>query len=461
MLAVETNVPTHEGPGSTLQRPPPRPNPSSDPRLASSEPTPPDEPDHDAPSPHLAPLPSDDLFDVTPLAALHLLGAGIEALVRITGDIPPTPPPPGTHAPTNMRGMQAEKDVIVRTLSANSLARLRQQAEAEAEEARRQQKQQEQPPPIGQHHGDGHGVADNDRTTPPRDDDDAGTPAPSSSTPVHARLPPTPPPAKPLHMGIDGVHLRVASPCRNTDRAPGATPRSAATTTETTTAKTTFTFTTTTTPSLSSSSSSPSSSSRSPYYTIIGANAQPLNVQHAAIARKFYSKQAPPIGIPAYLQRLHRFCPMSTGVYLATSLYIYRLAVAERAIAVTPRNAHRLLLAGLRVAMKALEDLSYPHAKLARVGGVSATELARLEISFCFLAGFELAVGTEAMRQHWVLMQSGHAVGALDPYGGADAVIAGSATGTTDPGTAAVLAAMETRRHDDVVVRRAETVEGG
>lgn len=98
---------------------------------------------------------------------------------------------------------------------------------------------------------------------------------------------------------------------------------------------------------------------------------------------------------------------MSTAVYLATSLYIHRLAVDERAVAVTRRNAHRLLLAGLRVAMKALEDLSYPHAKVAKVGGVSELELARLEISFCFLCGFELMVGSAMLQDHWVMMKEG------------------------------------------------------
>ena len=100
---------------------------------------------------------------------------------------------------------------------------------------------------------------------------------------------------------------------------------------------------------------------------------------------------------------------MSTAVYLATSLYIHRLAVEERAIPVTRRNAHRLVLAGLRVAMKALEDLSYPHGKIAKVGGVSEAELARLEISFCFLAGFELVVREESLWSHWMVLREGKA----------------------------------------------------
>jgi hypothetical protein len=135
-------------------------------------------------------------------------------------------------------------------------------------------------------------------------------------------------------------------------------------------------------------------------YIIIGDNAEPLNLQHSAITRKFYSKHPPPISLEDYLMRIHRYCPMSTAVYLATSLYIHKLAVDERAIAVTRRNCHRLLLAGLRVSMKAHEDLTYAHSRFARVGGVSVHELGRLEISFCFLTNFEFKTSKEILLQH-------------------------------------------------------------
>lgn len=129
---------------------------------------------------------------------------------------------------------------------------------------------------------------------------------------------------------------------------------------------------------------------------VVGAHTQPIHVQHGAIARKFWSKRPPPISLEDYLMRMHKYCPMSTAVYLATSYYISRLVVHDRILPVTPRNVHRLLLAGLRVAMKALEDLSWPHARFSKVGGVSESELGRLEITFCFLMDFTLKVD-EAM----------------------------------------------------------------
>ncbi|KAI9723419.1 MAG: hypothetical protein M1812_001303 [Candelaria pacifica] len=133
--------------------------------------------------------------------------------------------------------------------------------------------------------------------------------------------------------------------------------------------------------------------------TIIGANAESEAVQQSTIARKFYSRRPPPIPLEEYLLRLHRYCPMSTAVFLAASLYIHRMTVVERLLPLTSRNVHRLLLAALRVAMKALEDLSYPHSRFAKVGGVTELELGRLEVSFCFMANFELKVSEEMLME--------------------------------------------------------------
>ncbi|KAH6998978.1 cyclin-domain-containing protein [Ilyonectria sp. MPI-CAGE-AT-0026] len=256
------------------------------------------------------------IFKMEPSEALKLLSANVELLVRITGDVPPTPPPKSPTVP-HMKGMQAEKENIARTHSEKSLIRMRQQAELEAKRLE----------------------AKHSSTAISHPDTLQSQCQNSSET-------------------VDGVQLKQSS----TPMSPPGT--------------------------------------HAPYI-VVGADSQPINLQHGAITRKFYSKNEPPISINQYLMRLHQFCPMSTAVYLATSLYIHRLAVEERAIPVTRRNAHRLVLAGLRVAMKALEDLSYPHSKMAKVGGVSEAELARLEISFCFLAGFELVVGVERLQQHY------------------------------------------------------------
>jgi len=307
--------------GSAVPSPPPPPNPSADPRLQSLP-----SPVSDITSPRLV-AQVDDIYKIAPLAALRLLGAGIEMLVETTGDIPPTPPPRSPTVP-HMRAMEAEKQEIVRSNSEKNLARLMQQAMSNS-------------PRPGR--------------SPARSPHPSADPAVQRAEPSQA---------------IDGVHLRTPNP---------------------------------TPPPQSENQPQPPLGP----YVIVNENSQPLNVQHSAITRKFYSRITPPIPISEYLLRVHRWLPMSTAVYLATSLYIHRLAVVERAIAVTRRNAHRLVLAGLRVAMKALEDLSYSHSKFAKVGGVTEVELARLEISFCFLTGFELMVKEDALSDMWELLRRG------------------------------------------------------
>ncbi|PHH55586.1 Cyclin-U2-1 [Ceratocystis fimbriata CBS 114723] len=123
----------------------------------------------------------------------------------------------------------------------------------------------------------------------------------------------------------------------------------------------------------------------------------PFSAQHNAVTRRFYSKHPPQITAREYLQRLHKYCTHSSGVYIWTALTLFRLARTEGTMQVTPRNVHRLLLAALDVASKALEDHSWPHARIAQVGGVKNGELTRLEVSFCFLSNFELQTTTERM----------------------------------------------------------------
>ena len=133
--------------------------------------------------------------------------------------------------------------------------------------------------------------------------------------------------------------------------------------------------------------------------SVIGAGAEPVHIQQGIIARKFWSKRPPGIPLMEYLMRMHKYCAMSTAVYLATAHYIARLALHDRLVPVTPRNVHRLLLAGLRVSMKALEDMCWPHSRFAQVGGVTEAELGRLEVTFLFLMSFELKVDEGHLAQ--------------------------------------------------------------
>lgn len=139
----------------------------------------------------------------------------------------------------------------------------------------------------------------------------------------------------------------------------------------------------------------------------LGDRCLPPDEQQRAIMRGFNCQGSSPMSITDLLAQVHHFCPLSTGVYLATALYIHRLAITERAIVVTGRNVHRLLISALTVAMKALEDIRHSHRRFAEACGVSKLELLRLELGFCFLTDFTLMVTRTSLTKQWRLLRDG------------------------------------------------------
>lgn len=138
----------------------------------------------------------------------------------------------------------------------------------------------------------------------------------------------------------------------------------------------------------------------------VGAGAQPESVQRANMARKFFSKTVPKVSLEDYVNRIQQFCPLSTGVWLAAGSYILRLCVIEKSVPLTHRTMHRLVLAALVTAMKALEDHRWPQARFAGVGGVDQHALSRLELCVEFLLSFDVQIFTpETMRDQTIALQ--------------------------------------------------------
>jgi len=138
----------------------------------------------------------------------------------------------------------------------------------------------------------------------------------------------------------------------------------------------------------------------------VGAGAQPESVQRANMARKFFSKTVPRVSIEDYVNRIQQYCPLSTGVWLAAGSYILRLCVVDKIVPLTHRTMHRLVLASLVVAMKALEDHRWPQKRFAGVGGVDEQALSRLELGVEFLLKFDLQITTpEKLKELTVALQ--------------------------------------------------------
>jgi len=136
-----------------------------------------------------------------------------------------------------------------------------------------------------------------------------------------------------------------------------------------------------------------------------GVNAEDPTFQRIAIARRFFSKVAPPFTLSEYLLRMHHWCPHSPGVYMTAAVYCHRLCVADFMVPATSRTIHRLSLAAIRIAAKATEDNKWAQDRVAKVGGVSRTQLMNLEVTLCFLLNFELGVDAKVLAQKMFWLQ--------------------------------------------------------
>lgn len=121
-----------------------------------------------------------------------------------------------------------------------------------------------------------------------------------------------------------------------------------------------------------------------------------LPSDHAAAC--FCAKAAPKISIDFYLSRICTHIPLSDASFVLPLLYMERLACRYPGGVVNKLSWAKLLVTGVMLASKYLddeEDIHYNNAFYAKVGGISVKEMSMLETRFLQLLDWDLYV-TEA-----------------------------------------------------------------
>lgn len=141
--------------------------------------------------------------------------------------------------------------------------------------------------------------------------------------------------------------------------------------------------------------------------TVVDANerAQGRDVLQALTV--FHGLRAPPISVEAYLVRIAKYANCSPACFVQAVALVFRLARRDAAYQLTGLNVHRLVLTGVLLAAKFLDDHYYNNAFYAKVGGVSTAELNRLEMEMLQLLGFRLLVPCEELEQLLADAQAG------------------------------------------------------
>jgi hypothetical protein len=131
----------------------------------------------------------------------------------------------------------------------------------------------------------------------------------------------------------------------------------------------------------------------------------------------FCAKGAPGLSIKDYLTHLIKHLRTPPAALILMMIYVERLlqslsnAINASGSAypylLTSFNAHRIILTALVIAHKYSMDVAYPFSILAKVVGVSVSELKILESEFLFFVKYELYVSQdlyekyEDLLQHW------------------------------------------------------------
>ncbi|KAH7429392.1 hypothetical protein KP509_09G046100 [Ceratopteris richardii] len=106
----------------------------------------------------------------------------------------------------------------------------------------------------------------------------------------------------------------------------------------------------------------------------------------------FQGLRAPGISLSKYLERIHKYTNVSLSCFVVAYIYMDRLIHRHPDEPITSMNVHRLLITSVMTAAKVVEDVHFNNAFYAKVGGVTITELNKLELKLLFCLDFRLQV---------------------------------------------------------------------
>ncbi|KAJ6119082.1 hypothetical protein N7471_013033 [Penicillium samsonianum] len=116
---------------------------------------------------------------------------------------------------------------------------------------------------------------------------------------------------------------------------------------------------------------------------------------------RFHSQSSPQITVHAYLCRLTAHAHLSPPILLSMVFYIDLLCAAYPAFIMSSLTIHRFLIVSATVASKGLSDSFWTNKTYARIGGISSTELAVLELEFLFRVKWRIIPKPEALGDYY------------------------------------------------------------
>lgn len=116
---------------------------------------------------------------------------------------------------------------------------------------------------------------------------------------------------------------------------------------------------------------------------------------------RFHSVRAPPIGVHAYISRLHSYFQCSDACLLTSLVYIDRIIKMNPAFEVSDLSIHRLLATTLVLSAKFNDDVYYSNAYYSKVCGLTLKEMNMLEATLLKFISWKVHVTTEEYQEYY------------------------------------------------------------
>ncbi|CAI8614189.1 unnamed protein product [Vicia faba] len=130
-----------------------------------------------------------------------------------------------------------------------------------------------------------------------------------------------------------------------------------------------------------------------------------LETKHVEdVVTVFHGLRAPALSVRKYIDRIFKYSSCSPSCFVVAHVYVDRF-IQHTEIKLTSLNVHRLLITSIMLAAKFIDDAFFNNAYYAKVGGVSTSELNRLELSFLFGIDFRLQVSVDTFGRYCLLLE--------------------------------------------------------
>ena len=114
-------------------------------------------------------------------------------------------------------------------------------------------------------------------------------------------------------------------------------------------------------------------------------------IQKSYLIKSFINKNIPSISLKDYLIRLINYSKINESTIIIVLIYIDRITKLNHFL-LTYSNIHKLILAAFILSIKYNEDTYYSMSIYAKIGGVTLSELNKLEFEYIKLIGFDLFI---------------------------------------------------------------------